>query len=76
MGQISMEGEMGQYFNRKTYSSFTGCRVQWVTSEGKMGHFLTSYFINKILDGEDGSPVIRKIKIGGEKGSPKDSCLR
>ena len=57
MGQISMEGEMGQYFNRKTYSSFTGCGVKWVTSEGKMGHFT---FINKIPDGEDGSPEITK----------------
>ena len=72
MGQISMEGKMGQYFNRKTYSSFTGCRVKWVTSEGKMGHFT---FINKIPDGEDRSPEITKIKIWflegvGQNGSP------
>ena len=72
MGQISMEEKMGQYFNRKTYSSFTGFGVKWVTSDGKMGHFT---FINKIQDGEDGSPEITKIKIGflewvGQNGSP------
>ena len=52
--------------------TITGFGVKWVTSEGKMGHFT---FINKIPDGEDGSPEITKIKIGflegaGQNGTP------